>query len=176
MSDTTKDAVRAWAGSNKVPDFPEGEDAARALVGRMVDALRGYAAAEEAEVTARSTMEEKAIITTAQTAVERALLDEAKNITGPLEGRQGVGAADAKATLEAKKHARVQLAKEFTLKQGVHVYKMPPYYRLKDEGFHKILSFSPDGLRKMHSCSIVMPPYDDLVKIGTRQDSNPGIM
>jgi len=175
VSDKTKDAVRAWAVSMKVPDFPEGEDVARALVGRMVETLRVHAAAEEAEVTARSNMEEKTIITTAQTAVERALLDEAKNLTGPLEARQGVGATDAKATLEAKKHARVQLAKELTLTQGVHVYKMPPYYRLKDEGFHKISSFSPDGLRKMPSCSIVMPSYEDLAKIGTRQDSNPGI-
>jgi len=168
VSEATKDGVRTWAAGNKVPDFPESEDVARALVGKMVTALRLYAAAEEAEVTVRSATEEQALVTATQAAVEKALLDEAKNMA-PLDGRQSGGSSDAKATLEAKKHARVQLAKEFTLKQGVHVYKMPPYYRLKDEAFHKILAFSPDGLRKMLSCSIVMPSYDELVKIGTRQ-------
>ena len=168
-----KDTVVAWMRTNSVPGVPDAAEAARGWINRMLEVLKELSDAEEDEVSERAKSEELQLLNEKQMKVARDIEDarEAREARAPLTTNSSAAPVQ-KQQQDALKHARIQKAKANCLKQGIQIYRWPSYFRLKDEGFHKIMSFAPDGMRDANTCSILLPSWDELVKIGKKPLSN----
>ena len=158
LTNDALDAVVLWFRTNSVPDVPATAGAARVFVTRTVEKLSDMSDSEIEQLSTVADAEEKAETVRRQAAYQV----ELANIKKDAQAHTG----DARSTAEEKKSERMKRQKENCLKQGVAIFEWPAHFRLSDDALHKMLEKKPDGYYEAPSCTVLVPSWADLKKLG----------